>query len=173
MPAGLRIALIESTPSQKPASKYLHGRVRESWDQITLAAVAGGAAVAAGGTGASQVRLGWVPAGAKIKGGQLHWKGAAGTAGLGTSTSVTVGDEFDCDRFLSATATTAASDSIYGTCGRFNVLDAQAIPLNAAYANSERVGIGYEYTCGSYIVVGLNNGTFTGVLSLSVEYTTE
>lgn len=173
MPAGLRYTQFESTPVQKVAAKAWHGRKRVSWDQITLSAVSGGAAVAAGGTGASQVRLGRVPQGAVILSGHLHWKGAAGSAGLGTSTSVTVGDEFDCDRFLTATATTSNSDSIFGNCGRFNVLDSTIIPLNAAYANSERTGIGYEYTCDSAIVVGLNNGIFTGVLSLEVEYATE
>ena len=112
-----------------------------------------------------------------ISGGRVNWEGPpGGGSGLGVGTAIAVGDAFNCARFLSTTATVSNSESLYGTCGLFNVVNRNAVPMDAAYLNVEYVGMLYQYTCDADIILTLASGPAAGAqghADVIVEYVTE
>jgi hypothetical protein len=152
----------------KVNSKYWHGRRRVAMGRIDLTGLLPGASTASD----SQAKVCQLPAGAVILGGEVNWKGT--NAGLGAAAAFTIGDAFNCARFMTLTTATSPSDSL--TCSRFNVMDTGLMPLNASYSNREYVGVGYECTCATDILVTFANGPAAGLVGhmiVLVEYSTE
>ena len=153
--------LYNCTPKQMVQSKYWGARVRSWTGRVDMTGLIGGHTTTAN----SQAAMIRIPAGTMIVGGQAFWEGptaGGGGSGLGVGTSISIGDAFDCDRFLTATATVSNSESTYGTCGRFVISNANAVPMNGEYLNVEYTGVLYQYTCDSDILLTLNSGPATG-----------
>ena len=170
---GTQITLRDSTPFLKSDAAFRHGRVRVTHDTYEASAAAGAA-----GDG-TQIKLGSVPAGALILGGQLNWDA------MGTGVRLFgVGDQYDSDRFLAVAAaglliSTAsrtyrehitAQGGPWGDCGNFNVmLSAVGVGQNT----KEGSGVGYRYSCDQDILVTIGPEAATGTISLTIWYSTE
>ena len=141
-----------TTPSLKVKSKDRHGRVRVSYDEYEASSL---------GTN-SQIALGWVPGGARLLGVRLQYDA------MGNGSTMSVGDQFDCDRFLTAVATGSAN--MVGGCGTSLVIG----PVNLTDTlGMHGTGIGYEFRCDTDILVTTNGVVTTGTVKLLVLYSTD
>jgi hypothetical protein len=142
-----------TTPARKPKAKDRHGRLRISYDEYEASAL---------GTN-SQICLGWVPAGARILGLRLRHDA------LGAGVTVSVGDQFDCDRFL--TAQVAHQTAQWGDCGTALVIG----PVNLTETlGLHGTGAGYEFLCDTDILVTTGgDAAATGTIKLEVYYSTD
>lgn len=127
-----------------------------------------------------QVRMVRMPAGARIMDGQCWWDA------MGDNTFITIGDEFDTDRFMTTCPTNRAFVSgatdrgeglslpasgvtsgryfTFGT-GRFNRVSGGTGTISSA-----EVGIGYRYTSETDIRISFNDVAASGTIALKVDY---
>jgi hypothetical protein len=141
-----------TTPALKVKSKDRHGRVRVSYDEYE----------ASGTVAPCQICLGWVPAGARLLGIRLQYDA------LGNGSTLSVGDQFDCDRFL--TAVGSGSANMVGGCGTSLVIGAVNLTSTLGLHGTR---MGYEFPCDTDILVTSNNVSLTGTIKLFVTYSTD
>jgi hypothetical protein len=143
-----------TTPSLKVRSKHRHGRVRISYDEYEASSVAVG----------SQIAMGWVPAGATLLSARLKFDA------LGAGTTLCVGDQFDCDRFIATVVTVNAGD--VGGCGVDLIIGAVNLTSTLGLHGT---GMGYEFQCDTDILVTVPyaGGAITGTVKLQVFYSTD
>ena len=141
-----------TTPALRVKAKDRHGRVRVSYDEYEASAT----------VAPCQIALGWVPAGARLLGVRLQYDA------MGNGSKLSVGDQFDCARFI--TATDSGSANMVGGCGTNLVIG----PVNLTAAlGLHGSGIGYEFPCDTDILVTSNNVALTGTVKLLVTYSTD
>ena len=147
---GVNATLANASPPLKPKSKDRHGRLRISYDEYEASALGS----------MSQIALGWVPQGGRFLGCRLQHDA------LGAGTSLSVGDQFDCDRFLLVQVAHQAAQ--WGDCGTALVIG--AVNLTPALGD-HGTGCGYEFQCDTDILVTLSGGAATGTIKLETYYT--
>lgn len=148
----VQYAKYAANPTVKVASKDWHARKRTAYGEYEASALAAG----------SQIAMVRIPQGARLLGGKLAWDAMGGGSFI-----LGVGDQFDCDRFmLAATASVASFNAVDSDCGVFNVIGDVSGPHS--------VGIGYEFTCDTDIIVTFSYAAaVTGTVKLVVEYATD
>ena len=160
---------VNQTPSLKAKSKFRHGRVRVSYDELEASAIPVG----------KQIAMGWVPSGATLISCRLK------TDALGTGTYLCVGDIYDCDRFISNVSTVTAQDTglsaapagaaggTGGGCDIYMVIG--AVNIQDSSMGNEHQGMGYTFQCDTDIVVTVPyaGGAITGTVKLAVTYSTD
>ena len=146
---------VNQSPILKAKSKFRHGRLRCSYDEYEASALPVG----------KQITMGWVPGGAVLLGCRLKYDA------LGAGTSISVGDKYDCDRFITAVASVGAGD--VGGCGTDLVIG--AINIQDSTMGSEHTGWGYVFACDTDILVTnpYAGGALTGTIKLLVTYATD
>jgi hypothetical protein len=139
---GPNVTLLDSTPAIMPDSSKFHGRLYNQTDTYEAATLTAG----------SYIAMARLPKGAVVKDGFVMCDA------LGASMTVTVGDSFDTDRFLTSISAMQGVGAQNNGCGRFNAID----------------GIGYKYTCEKDILVCVGDATTaTGTITLSITYQLE
>ena len=150
-----------ATPKVSPRSREWGGRVRVFSE--TFVANQGGTTTAAGDC----VRMFRVPANHKVIGGRALW------IALGAGSSITVGDFFDCDRFLSSTFTASSSETLSASIGGCGVFNRVSTGFNAS-TNTPDVGPNYLFTCDTDILLVFGyGGTPTGLVTVVLETVVE
>lgn len=149
---GVNATLVSNTtPALKVKSKDRHGRMRISYDEYEAASVVVG----------TQIAMGWVPGGARFLGGRLMHDA------LGALTLLSVGDQFDCARFLANIPTVGSqSCDLWLVIGDVNLTDTLGL---------HGKGYGYEFPCDTDIIVTVPyaGGTVTGTIKLEIIYSTD
>ena len=134
---------LDASPSLKADPSVIGGTVKQQYATYTFAA-----------STAQYVTMARVPTGARISPNSRVRHG-----GLGASTSISVGDQYDSDRFKTITATVLDSMSPSNTaCEWFDGVDAKG---------------NYKYTCEQDIrlYTGGVSAAMTGTVHLWLEYT--
>lgn len=130
-----------ATPQVKNTSKLFKGKTSRICASYTAAALSTGI-----------IQMIPVQAGDVVVGGRVYW------GAQGASTSITVGDSGDTDRFMTTAPTVSASaNGVVGAAGSgtgfFNTIG----------------GVGYEYTAAGYISVYGSDAAHTGAITLVVD----
>lgn len=140
-----KITNLDASPGLKGSLTSTGGALHVWYDTITLAA-----------STAPYITMARAPIGARISpNSRLRW------AALGASTALSVGDQYDSDRFKTVTSAVAAS--IHASNGALQCECFDGVDASGAY----------RYTCEQDIRVYTADATMTGAVSLWLEYSIE
>lgn len=135
---GANFTNITATPVVKADSSEWHGNIRVQYDSYEASSLASG----------SDISVARLPKGAKVYDVIVHFDA------LGTSSTVSVGDADDADRFITATSTASA--------GQMSMSQEGAI-----------AGFGYEAPAETDILLTTGGATITGTIKVAVMYSVE
>ena len=135
---GVNFTNITATPVVKADSSEWHGNIRVQYDSYEASSLASG----------SDISVARLPKGAKVYDVIVHFDA------LGTSSTVSVGDADDADRFITATSTASA--------GQMSMSQEGAI-----------AGFGYEAPAETDILLTTGGATITGTIKVAVMYSVE
>lgn len=136
---GTNITAMDATPSTKVKSAQVHGRMRVAFDTYEASSLVAG----------SDITVARLPKGATV------YDVVIVHDALGASSTLKVGDSSDDDRYITATASTAANGKIImsedGVIG----------------------GFGYENTAQTDVIITTAGATITGTIKSAVYYTVD
>lgn len=135
---GANFTNITATPVVKADSSEWHGNIRVQYDSYEASSLASG----------SDISVARLPKGAKVYDVIVHFDA------LGASSTVSVGDADDADRFITATSTASA--------GQMSMSQEGAI-----------AGFGYEAPAETDILLTTGGATITGTIKVAVMYSVE
>ena len=135
---GANFTNITATPVVKADSSEWHGNIRVQYDSYEASSLASG----------SDISVARLPKGAKVYDVIVHFDG------LGASSTVSVGDGDDADRFIAATSTASA--------GQMSMSQEGAI-----------AGFGYEAPAETDILLTTGGASITGTIKVAVMYSVE
>ena len=136
---------ITADPIEKVDSEVLGGKIRVSYDNYEASSLASG----------SDITIGRIPTNATIMDVVLKCDA------LGGSSTLTVGDSGDADRYLAAVGTWNAAGQTQSMLG------------GSTAANTAMTGLGYRTTASTDIVITTGGATISGSIHCWVMYTVE
>ena len=139
------ITNLDATPIVKTDSETNGGKIRVSYDNYEASSLASG----------SDITIGRIPANATIMDVVLKCDA------LGGSSTLTVGDSGDADRYLAAVGTWNAAGQTQSMLG------------GSTAANTAMTGLGYRTTASTDIVITTGGATISGSIHCWVMYTVE
>jgi len=141
----VNITNLDATPIVKTDSETNGGKIRVSYDNYEASSLASG----------SDITIGRIPANATIMDVVLKCDA------LGGSSTLTVGDSGDADRYLAAVGTWNAAGQTQSMLG------------GSTAANTAMTGLGYRTTASTDIVITTGGATISGSIHCWVMYTVE
>jgi hypothetical protein len=136
---GVNITNMDAVPAVMASSAQVHGRIRVAYDSYEASALASG----------SDITIARLPAGAIV------YDVTIVHDALGASSTLKVGDSSDDDRYIAATASTAANGKIImsedGVIG----------------------GFGYENSSATDVLITTGGASITGTIKSAVYYTVD
>ena len=142
---GVNYTNITADPIVKVDSEVLGGKMRVSYDNYEASSLASG----------SDITIGRIPTNATIMDVVLKCDA------LGGSSTLTVGDSGDADRYLAAVGTWNAAGQTQSMLG------------GSTAANTAMTGLGYRTTASTDIVITTGGATISGSIHCWVMYTVE
>ena len=142
---GVRYTNITADPIVKVDSEVLGGKMRVSYDNYEASSLASG----------SDITIGRIPTNATIMDVVLKCDA------LGGSSTLTVGDSGDADRYLAAVGTWNAAGQTQSMLG------------GSTAANTAMTGLGYRTTASTDIIITTGGATISGSIHCWVMYTVE
>ena len=142
---GVNYTKITADPIEKVDSEVLGGKLRVSYDSYEASSLASG----------SDITIGRIPTNATIMDVVLKCDA------LGGSSTLTVGDSGDADRYLAAVGTWNAAGQTQSMLG------------GSTAANTAMTGLGYRTTASTDIVITTGGATISGSIHCWVMYTVE
>ena len=141
----VNITNLDATPIVKTDSETNGGKIRVSYDNYEASSLASG----------SDITIGRIPANATIMDVVLKCDA------LGGSSTLTVGDSGDADRYLAAVGTWNAAGQTQSMLG------------GSTAANTAMTGLGYRTTASTDIVITTGGATISGSIHCWGMYTVE
>ena len=141
----VNITNLDATPIVKTDSETNGGKIRVSYDNYEASSLASG----------SDITIGRIPANATIMDVVLKCDA------LGGSSTLTVGDSGDADRYLAAVGTWNAAGQTQSMLG------------GSTAANTAMTGLGYRTTASTDLVITTGGATISGSIHCWVMYTVE
>jgi hypothetical protein len=135
---GTNVTNIDASPVVKVDSSEWHGNLRVQHDSYEASSLASG----------SDITVARLPKGAKVYDIIVHFDA------LGGSSTVSVGDSADADRYIAATSTASA--------GQMSMSQEGAI-----------AGFGYENTAETDVILTTGGASITGTIKTAVIYSVE
>jgi hypothetical protein len=135
---GTNVTNIDASPIVKVDSSEWHGNLRVQHDSYEASSLASG----------SDITVARLPKGAKVYDIIVHFDA------LGGSSTVSVGDSADADRYIAATSTASA--------GQMSMSQEGAI-----------AGFGYENTAETDVILTTGGASITGTIKTAVIYSVE
>jgi len=136
---GTNITNMDAVPAVMASSAQVHGRVRVAFDTYEASSLASG----------SDITVARLPEGATV------YEIIVIHDALGASSTLAVGDSADADRYITATASTAANGKIIMT--EDGVID----------------GFGYENSSATDVLITTGGATISGTIKAAVFYTVD
>ena len=134
------ITLLDSTPARLPSSAVSGGQ--NKYSTYTAASLAAGALI----------KMERLTPGDVVLGGEVYWEA------MGSSTVITVGTTDLTNRFMTICPVSTAKSAMNTATGRFNQMGTVG-----------GLGIGYEATSETDILIACNDQTFTGRVAMVVQ----